>query len=231
MGGQSLEFGSSAEFWRWRGPCHQHSRWGQMKLPPCKTSVGGAGRRSGNSSQLLLPEPIFHSGNSQRQWRGRQRSNGHDVDRAVEAWLGPHAFLRPGELARFSWEWVTSDGNGNPDRAAIVLHPVEESRSIVDRHHSCSEACSSSATCTASTPEPLHWRAGCLLASFPPSDCRPRSCSLLHHREMSAGRAATHRTIRRCLGPETVVDRDCGQGKMEIRGCDATPREVGSPTR
>ena len=43
-------------------------------------------------------------------------SNGHD------------AYLRPQEVARISWEWVTSDGNGNADRAAIVLRPVEESR-------------------------------------------------------------------------------------------------------
>ena len=54
-------------------------------------------------------------------------SNGHDVKFAVGAWLGAHADLRLVDLTRISCEWVTSDGNGNPDRA-IVLHQVVESK-------------------------------------------------------------------------------------------------------
>ena len=57
------------------------------------------------------------------------------MDLAVGAWLGAHACLRPRELARISWEWVTSDGNGNPNRAAVVLHPVEQSKASKTREH------------------------------------------------------------------------------------------------
>ena len=52
------------------------------------------------------------------------------MDLAVGAWLGAHACLRPAEIQRMSWEWVSSDGNRNPDRAAVVRRPVEESKAF-----------------------------------------------------------------------------------------------------
>ena len=127
-----------------------------------------------------------------------ETSSGHDVDLSVGAWLGAHAYLRLGWLTRISWEWVACDGNGNPDRAAIVLHTVEESLASKtgavrrDRHHrQCSSsACSSSATRTESPLEPPHRNAGSILVSLSPSLPRsrngPRGSSVLRHMGVSA---------------------------------------------
>ena len=109
----------------------QYSRW--MKLPLVRQASVAAGRRSGNSSLLPPPEPILAAMST--TMARKATSNGHDVDQADGAWLGAHAFLRPKELARISWEWMTSDGNGNPDRTATVLQPVEESRAAKSKEH------------------------------------------------------------------------------------------------
>ena len=98
----------------------QCSRRGQMTPSPCQTSV--------SSRWLPLPQPVLAAVVMTLSVRQQATSNGHDVKFAVGAWLGAHAHLRPMELARISWKWVTSDGNGNSDRAAIVLHPVVESK-------------------------------------------------------------------------------------------------------
>ena len=79
-----------------------------------------AGRRSGNSPRLPVP-------------------NGHDVEHAVGAWLGAHAFVWPRKLVRIS---------GNRP------HRLQDGGVRRDRHHRqcCCGACSSSAMCTASPP-------------------------------------------------------------------------------
>ena len=73
-----------------------------MKLPRVRQASVAAGRRSGNSSRLPLPEPILAAVAITVAWEAT--NNGHDVDHAVGAWLGAHVHLRPGELARISWE-------------------------------------------------------------------------------------------------------------------------------
>ena len=103
-----------------------------MKLPRVRQASVAAGRRSGNGSRLPLPEPILAAVVMTLAWEGT--SNGHNVilqsglvgSTCLSA-VRVHAYLRPGELTRIYWDWVTSDWNGNPDHAAIVLHPVEES--------------------------------------------------------------------------------------------------------
>ena len=136
-------------------------------------------------------------------------SSGHDVDLAVGACLGAHALLRPGEFARISWEWVTSDGNGNPRPSRRC--PASGRGVQYD---------APSATCTASSPEPPHWRAESLLANFSPSHCPPWSRN--GPRETSALCAATY-------GIRSLT----GKGKMESCGIsgDATPKVVVSLTR
>ena len=104
-----------------------------MKLLRARQASVAAGRRNGNSSRLPLPEPTLAAMPTTVAWEAM--NDGHDVDQTVGAWCGAHAFLRRGELARTSWEWVTSDGSGNPDRTAIVLHPVEESRSVKTKEY------------------------------------------------------------------------------------------------
>ena len=122
-----------------------------------------------------------------------------------------HGTQETSQLARISWEWVTSDGSDNPDQAAIVLHPIEESRASKTGEHDetviiDNGACSSPTTCTAS-----HWRAGSLLAGFSSSRC-PSRCRN-SPRETSALCATAHGS------PETVADRDPGQGE------DGKPRD------
>ena len=96
-----------------------------MKLLRVRQASLAAGRRSGNGSRPPLPKPIPAAMVMRMAWEATV--NVHDVDLAVGVWLGAHAYLRPGQLGRISWEWVNSGGSGNPDRAAVVLHPVEES--------------------------------------------------------------------------------------------------------
>ena len=69
--------------------------------------------------------------------------------------------------------------------------------------------------------EPPHWRARSLLASSSPSHCP--LCSRNGPRETSTLCTVAHRSLRGRLGPETVSDRDPGQGKVESRGISATP--------
>ena len=104
----------------------------QMKLLRVKQASAAAGRRSG----LLLPEPTLAAVVMTMAWE--TTSIGHDVDLAVGACLGAHAHLRRGEFRRISWEWVTSDGSGNP---AIVpasgrgVQSLQDGRTRRDFHH------------------------------------------------------------------------------------------------
>ena len=77
----------------------QYSRWGQMKLLRVRHASVAAGRRSGNSSRLPLPEPILAAVVMTMAWG----SNGHDVDLAVGAWLGAVPPRRESTTRQSSW--------------------------------------------------------------------------------------------------------------------------------
>ena len=168
----------------------QYSRWGQMQFLRVRQASVAAGRRSGNSSRLCLPEPILAAVVMTVAWEAT--SNGHDADLAVGSWLGAHAYLRPGEPAQVSWEWVTSrrpaSGRG--------VQSLQDRRVRRDSHqrHCSSGTCAPSATRTASSPERPHWRAGSLVANF-------SRASRNGPRETSALCATEYGSLLRTLGP------------------------------
>ena len=75
------------------------------------------------------------------------KSNNREIDLAVAAWTGAHAYLRPGELVRLLWRWMVPGARSDRSRVSLFLHPSEVSRSsktgefdktaIVDDHVLC----------------------------------------------------------------------------------------------
>ena len=57
-----------------------------------------------------------------------ERNRGRDVDAAIAAWTGAHAYLRPGELARLLFRWISMGSGSVQHHAALLLHPAEGSR-------------------------------------------------------------------------------------------------------
>ena len=120
---------------------------------------------------------------------------------------------------------MTSDGNGNPNRAATVLHPVEEPIASKTGEYNETVIIDNAALVRALLQPRAHRLPVSSLIGVPevfkqafyrvicPLKSRNRP------RETSAVRAATHGSFRRCLGPET------GQEKMESRRISSTPRQ------
>ena len=111
----------------------------------------------------------------------------HDVDLAIGVWLGAHANLPPEELARISWEWVTSDGNeeskasktGQYDKTVIL-----DNAALPWRSFGCVDCVST--------------RRGSVLASFPPSHCL-RGVETRRLGSLVSNLAASSKLIAFCL--------------------------------
>ena len=57
-----------------------------------------------------------------------ERGRGREVDSGLAAWLGAHAYLRPGELARLRFRLVSLGSGAGAKQAALLLHPHGGSR-------------------------------------------------------------------------------------------------------
>ena len=196
----------------------RYSRFGQMKLARVRQASAAAGRCSGNDDNGL-------EGNEQRTRRG-----------SCTVELGAHAYLRPRKLARM---WVTSDGNVSSDRAAVVLHPVEESKAsktgeydeTVIKDNAALVRALFQATRTAPSPKPPLWRARSLLANFSSGKLRclePKRLfgkqvpHVLRHTGASANGWAQRRSLTEIQAKADGKPRD---------QCDAASKVVVSPTR
>lgn len=105
----------------------QFSRWGQARLPRARQSSLAAERRAQLAVRLPLPRPVMCAIIMTMAYL--LRANGLPLDMALAVWLGVHAYLRPGEIARLQWQWLVLGVGQELGRASMVLHPVEESRS------------------------------------------------------------------------------------------------------
>jgi hypothetical protein len=101
----------------------QLHRKGKLELPRMVQARTAMSRRAPGQTKLPLPEAIVAALVSDVCWQ--LRSRGRSLDTGVGLWLAFHAYLRPGELLRLKWRWVTppAQPRGN---ACLVLHPTEE---------------------------------------------------------------------------------------------------------
>ena len=83
-------------------------------------------RQSPSSTQLPLPEPVvFAMASRMVALLGGER--GRNLGLCVL--VAHHLYLRPGELARITWDWIVPAASHSRERGrqcSIVLHPSEE---------------------------------------------------------------------------------------------------------
>ena len=104
----------------------QYSKWGSAETPRSKQAAAAAARSGVGSTRLPLPRTVLAA--IVMTMAFLERARGRDVDAAIAAWTGAHAYLRPGELGRLVFRWITIGVANDKGRAALLLHPAEGSR-------------------------------------------------------------------------------------------------------
>ena len=123
---------------------------------------------------------------------------------------------------------VTSDGNGNPDRTAIVLLLVEESRVVKTKEYDVTVIIDIAALVRALLRLRTLRLSRSHLIGVPKVFWQALHLAIALLGVVTAlGKQVPYvlRYTGACLGPELVVDRDSGQVKMEIRGISAALRQ------